>query len=494
MSKQNTHHMGRMLVLGGILCVAVAVAVVILRPWDTQTSGQSSSTPKTKETSKVPQRGDDPVIKALKLPTTLPAKPVFQALSPDIKLLTTEMLKTEALDVCRKMLKEFPTSTTPLVLMAEMQNKFGNRTEAAKWWRQVLKREPRRIDVYFNLAAIADTNGDYEEAVTLCRKAFTLGPPIQGMYHGTASCLLQLGKPAEAVDALQQELRHFPNNTESYGLMGRAYSQLKQYDKAVASYEKLLSISPRDKAACYGLTIACAKLGQTDKARKYREKFAVLSKEKDAEMRTARQSFDDTERMRRLAAHAQTGAGEIEYRHQRPDKAEQRLKRACALDPGATLCRGKLVSLYMTKKRSAEALEVCRQLSQIEPLNPLHRQNNGVLLGGLKRFSEAAEALRKSVALAPKEPSGYHSLARILMHGTRNFPEAQAVAEKLVKLEPTGMNYYTLSQACQANKDLKRAWEAIDQAHKLAPANNRIRQAYLRLQPQTNRSQSGKNK
>ena len=482
MVKRNTRRRIRTLITGGILCAAIAAGIVIWSPWGERTSGPSSGSPKAKPPSDPANRDTRAAIAALKLPAELPAKPVIRAVSPDLKLLTSEMLKTESLDVCRKAIEDFPASTTPLVLMADLQNKLGDRTEAVKWWRQVLKREPRRIDIYYNLADVADKNGDYEEALRLCRKALTLGPPLPGMYHGMGSCLLELGKPADAVDALQKELRHYPQNPDPYRLLGRAYSQLKQYDKAVENYEKTLSISPRNKAACYGLMIACAKLGQTEKARKYREKFSVLSKEKDKMMRTKRELFEDTERMRRLTAYVHTNAGEIAYVNRRTDQAEGSLKRAGALDPGDLLCRGKLVSLYLAQKPNAEALEICLQLSRIEPNNPLHYQNIGVLFSSLEKFPEAVDALCKAITASPKDPLGYRYLVKVLMQGAGAFAQARTVAEKLVELKPTGPNYYILSQTCEASGDLTAAWKAIERARNLSPANNRIRQSHLRLQ------------
>jgi len=414
----------------------------------------------------------------------------MQALSPEIELLTSEMLKTESLEVCRKALKDFPSSTAPLVLMADLQNRLGARTEAVKLWREVLKHEPKRIDIYYNLASVADKNGDYEEAIRLCRKALTLGPPPPGMYHGMGSCLLQLGKPAEAVDALQKELQHYPENPDPYRLLGRAYSQLKQYEKAIENYEKTVSISPKNKAAYYGLMIACAKLGLSEKARIYKEKFSALSKETDKGMRAKRDLFKDTERMRRITAYIHTNAGEIAYMNQQPDQAELNLKRACALDPGDPICRGKLVSLYMARKQNADAVKICTQLSQLEPRNPLHYQNIGVLLTSLERFDESIDALCKAITAAPNDPLGYRYLVKVLMQGTRNFAEARNIAEKLVKLKPTGSSHYILSQTCEASGDLDGAWKAIERAHSLEPANARIAQARLRLRTKTKQGRS----
>ena len=426
--------------------------------------------------------------------TTLPTAPVATTQSSNIKSMTVEMLAAEAMNACRDALKNFPQSSAPYLLMGDMHHKLGDSTEAVKWLNEAMKRDPKNMAIYLQLAGIAEERGDYEKAISHCKDAMRLGPVPEGLHHGLGSCLQQLGKTQEAVEALQQEIRLFPKTAASYRLLGQAYLQLKQYDKAVANYEKMLAIFPKDQAACYGLMNAYARLGQNDKSQEYREKFLALREQTSKAVRGRRDAFDDTERMRRLAAYAHTMSGEIFYTHQRAAEAEQHLKRAYDLDPGDTLCRGKLVSLCMAQKRHEDALAICQQLIQIEPGNPLHRQNSGVLLSTLKRFPESVDTLRKAVAADPNNPLGYRYLIKVLMQGTRDFPEARTVAEQLVRLDPTGSNYYVLSQTRQADNDLTGALDAIERACRLAPANKRIQQARLRLKEQIKQSPSRENK
>ncbi|MDP6546857.1 MAG: tetratricopeptide repeat protein [Phycisphaerae bacterium] len=251
--------------LGVFGCLGVAaVLVFFLIP----RKNDNAPSPNTRGTTLPAAQGSV----ASKFPTTLPAKPVVQAISPEMKLLIAEILKTEALNVCRKMQKDFPSSTAPLVLTADLHEKLGDHTKAVKLLREVLKREPGRMEIYLYLVDVAERSGAYEEAISLCRTALQLGSPPPGMYQGVGSCLLQLGKPWEALDALPREIQDFPKSAP-YDILGKAHLQMKQYEKAVASFEKMLAIAPNDSSSCYGLAIAWARLGKSDKAMKYREKF-----------------------------------------------------------------------------------------------------------------------------------------------------------------------------------------------------------------------------
>jgi len=396
--------------------------------------------------------------------------------------LTVEALRREAQDVIQQAMKDFPKSTTPLVLMGNFHLQLGNRAEAVKWWQKVLKRDPKRADVYYRMAGVASENGDYQHTEKLCRRARQIAPTLKGVNQRLGQALLELGKPEEAAKALEEEIRRHPQTNAPYSILGQAYLQLKQFDKAVANYEKALEMTADDSRACYGMSLACLRLGQTDEAGKYRERFRKLRSAESESVRAERKTFSDLDWMCGVVARIHVDAGHAIYsRRRRLREAEWHLNRAAVLDPKDQICRQRLVDLYVHQKRYTEALKIGQQLRQLDPANPNYHLNAGVFLATLRRFDAAEEALRKGIEVAPERPDGYRLLVPVLMHGARKLPDAQAVAEKLVELEPTATNYHTLCQACEANRDLNGAWAAIEQAHKMVPKSGRIRRAYERL-------------
>ncbi len=66
----------------------------------------------------------------------------------------------------------------------------------------------------------------------------------------------------------------------------------------------------------------------------------------------------------------------------------------------------------------------------------------------------------------------------ILVGSNRKLPEAKALAQKLVEMEPTLRHYLLLGTVCSRTQDRAGALEAMKRAVELAPDNERIRKAY----------------
>jgi tetratricopeptide (TPR) repeat protein len=97
--------------------------------------------------------------------------------------------------------------------------------------------------------------------------------------------------------------------------------------------------------------------------------------------------------------------------------------------------------------------------------------------------SEAAEeAMRKSIELAPKFAAAYRCLVQFFLAGKRNLPEAKALAEQLVALEPSASNYELLAEACYRTSDLSGARAAFERALEIEPGNERLKAASKALQ------------
>ena len=278
------------------------------------------------------------------------------------------MLQQEAMDVCKQAMEDFPDSIGPMILMGKYYHQFGNRSEAAKWWRKVLKVDPQRTDVSLRLATVAAEKGDYEQVVELCQRARRVGSLSLGLHQRLARAFLELGKPQEAAEVLQDSIQNHPRDAVSHNMSGEAYLQLKQYDKAVGSYERTLALAPNDSRACYGLTLALDRSGQTEKAQQYREKFREIRGAASKAVKACRGAHNDAGWMRPAVVLANMDAANVAYlKHKQFHQAAARFKRAAVLDPENQRFRQRLVKFYMQQKRFAEAAQICRQLCQRNP-------------------------------------------------------------------------------------------------------------------------------
>jgi tetratricopeptide (TPR) repeat protein len=100
----------------------------------------------------------------------------------------------------------------------------------------------------------------------------------------------------------------------------------------------------------------------------------------------------------------------------------------------------------------------------------------------LKRYEAAEQAFSKVCELAPDQSIGYRSLAELYLDTNRNLPEALSLAEKAVRIDPTAVSYYVLSEAYDKNGDRPGAIAAMERAVQLDPDNTRYRRIYGILQ------------
>jgi tetratricopeptide (TPR) repeat protein len=392
-----------------------------------------------------------------------------------------EALKQETFDVVQQLIEDFPGSAYPLGLMGTVQNNYGNTAEAEAWWWKCLERDPRRADVYAVLAMSALEKGEYEKVADLLHKAEAINPNLPGVHRRYAEALMNMGKLDEALAMIQKEVRIAPDAGSSYILLGKIRLQREEYEEAVAAYSRAIELSKLDSRAYYGLATAYERLGKDDEAAKYMDAFKTLRAQENEVLTSRRRAVDKPRHPAKILSETLIDAGRVYSDHRQFGKAERCWKRAAALAPSSTACRLELLSLYGRTRRGKEALAVVEELRKIDPDNATYHLNAGLLLAQLKRYDEAEEAMRKAIELTPGSARAYQSLVELLLRRRSKPPETEALAKKLVALEPTAYHYALLGEACSRNLDRAGALEAMKRATELAPDDENIRRAYQRL-------------
>ena len=391
-------------------------------------------------------------------------------------------LREETYEVARQLMADFPGSAYPIGLMGTVQNAFGNSAEAEKYWRMCLERDPRRSDVYEVLAVAFLRKGEYEKVAELLRKAQEIDPNLPQVHRRYAEALLEMGKLDEALAALQEEMRISPGSSETHIVLGATYLQQKEYEKAKTAYARAFELRPYDPRSCYGLATAYRRMGQTDKATEYMKKFTALRARADKAATTQRRSTSKPRPAAGILAEALVDAARMYNGQRQLDKAEACWLRAATVDPTNTDCRRELVKTYRRTGRKREALEVCEQLRNLDPMNATYHQITGTVLTELQQFDAAEEPLRKAIELAPESAEAYRSLTGVLLITNQKLPEAKVLARRLVELAPTAHHYTLLAQACGRTEDRSGELAAIKKAAELAPDNEQIQATYRRLQ------------
>jgi tetratricopeptide (TPR) repeat protein len=105
--------------------------------------------------------------------------------------------------------------------------------------------------------------GDYEEAEALLPRLES-DPMISNMLRGRL--LLVRGRAAEALEALEEGLLLWPDNTVARWLVARAYEQLGEYDRAVTEYAEAMRADTSNRDAVFPLLALLEALGRDDEA------------------------------------------------------------------------------------------------------------------------------------------------------------------------------------------------------------------------------------
>lgn len=407
------------------------------------------------------------------------AAPVSSLLTPQQE---SAALKKEELELAERIMKEFPNSEEPLVLMGNVMVRHGNTAGGIELWKKVLQSNPRRTDVYSGMGWAAMAKGQYEEAIGHWRKAVEIDPQMPGVHNATARALTALGRQTEAIEELKKEVEISPHSSFSYFLLGQQYLQQKDYEKARKSYEKAIELEPNNTSAYYGLFTVYTRLSQPAKAQQHLASFKKLKAEDMKVLKDRNDAYNDLLEVRKGVAEMYMDASRIYFEQGKLQQAEELLKRGATLDPNNTEYLMRLAAMYQTGGRAPEALEMLKKVIGIEPNEPVCYLNIGLLYSQLRRTTDAEESFHKVISLAPRSSDGYRELAQLYLKMGIELKQARQLAEKAVELAPVAINYMVLSRACDKNGDAAGALSAIKKAVELEPSNPIYQQIYQMLQ------------
>ena len=326
-------------------------------------------------------------------------------------------LKKEAIDAAKRLVKDFPNAVDPLGLMGNLQVSLGNTAQAVACWQRCIGLDPKRIDSYRCIAEAALRSGDFAKVVTMTRRALAVDSTSPGLNGQLGRALVRLGKPEAAIAALLLEVKISPRASLSHLALGHAYQQLRQFAKAKESFMTALRIDPTYTEACYGVAVACTRLGQENEAATYRKKFKQLKARDWAKLPTAEQTAKTVRSLallRQRVTQTHTEVGIVYYERGRLAEAETHWLRAAQLDPKDTACRHELTSLYQRTKQLDKALGICKQLLAIKPDKVHYHLGHGVLLSRMNRIDDALAAIKRAVKLDPTNEAAVRLHRQIL--------------------------------------------------------------------------------
>jgi len=388
-------------------------------------------------------------------------------------------LLREAGETVDGLIRRFPHSGDALEVAASLYRSLGATEDATRCWQRCMELDPTlAASCHGAIGSMALEQGDMDTAALHFRMASQHDPDSPAHCVHLAEVLTKQGKLREAIDLLEQNRKKHPRSMAISAMLGQAYLQHRDYEKAKQHLELAVRLGPDYTNAYYGLAKACTMLGFKEEAKEHQERFKELKARDEQRHRDELKTARDVNDLRETVAQTYAAAGKVYCAHGDVQTAESHLVRGIQALPSAVECRTVLAWLYERQERKHDALAVLAELEGMATEDLGTQMIVASAYARLGRFEQAEKAYQRAIQLAPHQADIYAALANLYLHSGKKVPEAQSLAEKAVELEPVAEYFFLLGMTCRINEDLAGAASAAEQAVALDPDND----DYRRLQ------------
>jgi tetratricopeptide (TPR) repeat protein len=269
--------------------------------------------------------------------------------------------------------------------------------------------------------------GDLSAAETTARRLIAQNASNPRGYSSLADVLAARRRHQDLVDALQPAVDRFRAGSESalaLGLllprMAVAWQQLGRHDRAIAAFEELRTLSPKDPSATGDLVRALLL------ARRYADAVGVA--------RSARIERPDDVWLARLEAEALRQGGN-------PDEAVATLGALVARrgdDPEAHMA---LASVYAETDRGVQAVKVLQDAQTRFPDETRITFELGAVFERQQRYADAEAAFRAVITRDPRHAPALNYLGYMLAERGERLDESVDLIRRALQVEPDNGSY-----------------------------------------------------
>ena len=278
----------------------------------------------------------------------------------------------------------FPNSLTDCY---RQQKQYG---KASEWVDKTLAIQSDYASAHNQRGLIAQDQKQYDGAIAAFEKAHELDPRELVFPNNLADCYrqqMQYGKASEWVDktlAIQSDYAWAHNRR---GLIAR---DQKQYDGAIAAFEKAHELDPKEAEFAYNLADCYRQQMQYGKAREWVDKTLAIQSDY-------------------ASAHDQRGR--IAHDQKQYDGAIVAFEKAHELDPHEPVFAHNLADCYRQQKQYGKASEWVDKTLAVQSDYAWAHNQRGLIARDQKQYDGAIVAFEKAHELDPHEPVFANNLA-----------------------------------------------------------------------------------
>lgn len=346
----------------------------------------------------------------------------------------------DAIRDLEEVLKKQPSQRDALFFMAQARLATGQNDQARAFIGDLERYHPNFLRTKLLRIQLSFANGNAEEALRQSNELLQVAQTSYPTLETTALDLedlrvraitsrglafLELGKPAEAKNDLQEVVRLSPKSSAALVNLAKVSIAEKDLNGALNLYDKATILDGENFDALSGSVGILTRRGGFDEAR---------------------QKINNALQKNAGKAGVQAALHYLNFEVFKAQKdsasAETELRNAMAADENYLPAYSAYASILIEKNQTADALEQYKKIVEKKPVASVY-----VLLGMLEEagsnFPEAEKNYRKSLEIAPDSPIAANNLAWLIAENTNgNLDEALTLAQSAVNQSPKTPEFY----------------------------------------------------
>ncbi|MFQ6134014.1 MAG: tetratricopeptide repeat protein [Armatimonadota bacterium] len=323
-----------------------------------------------------------------------------------------------------------PYQAGAYIYLGHAYGKRGDALDAEKAFRRAIELAPQAVEGYVGLASSFYVRSRNDEAAAALRKAVAWCPPTPETYVAVGDACLQTLHPKLAVQNYRQALHLDPDSALAHFGLGRALTELAEWQEAAAELETAIGLGLGTPAAHYFAGLSYLRGQSTPENRQ-----------------KAREHLTKAIKLDPRAARAHHVLGQVAAREGDDEEALRHYEKAVELAPDIAEPHHDLSQLY---RRMGQEEEAEREMA---------------LFRKIFDHDKALERLLRGIIERPQHADAYLALARFYLED-QQYPPATTALQTAETLAPDSAEVHSLLR--QVYELTGRTEDAREQAKVLA--------------------------
>ncbi|KZR84893.1 MULTISPECIES: class I SAM-dependent methyltransferase [Prochlorococcus] len=297
---------------------------------------------------------------------------------------------------------------------------------ARKWYQASLVINKDYAPAINNIANLDSQSGNHNSALELFKQAIAADPNLFPALLGAASSAIALNQPDKAIAFAINALEISPNTLKAHELLGIAYQNTGQQEKAIEHYKKEISRNSAASVSMVNLGVIFLQRKEAAESIKLLKQASIIAPNEQISLLLAQayqnqQQWSDAiseyEKLNLGVAHNKL----IPYNYGLclieagvSDKAIAAFETAIKLDKDFVEAWRNIGVIHKREGRIKEAIEATKKVISLDPDNVSAHMNLGLAYSELGELDNALEATINSLAINPDNSAGINNLKALV--------------------------------------------------------------------------------